>query len=175
MRTSCCHFAAFALILAASSVKTGAQESPKVAPNAPPDQPVSAADLCQWSAMVQAIKPYRDRARRSYPSAKQRFIRGLPPRESFFITAILTDALGHHEQVFIAVDSVVESKIVGRVWNDILLVRGYQRGQRYETPEVDIVDWLISKPDGTEEGNEVGKFLDTYRPPQTCSSAASTG
>jgi hypothetical protein len=27
---------------------------------------------------------------------------------------------------------------------------------------------MISRPDGTEEGNVVGKFLDTYRPPATC-------
>jgi hypothetical protein len=27
---------------------------------------------------------------------------------------------------------------------------------------------MIAKPDGSEEGNVVGKFLDTYRPPATC-------
>lgn len=27
--------------------------------------------------------------------------------------------------------------------------------------EKDIIDWLISKPDRSEEGNFVGKFLDT--------------
>ena len=30
--------------------------------------------------------------------------------------------------------------------------------------ESDVLDWTISKPDGTEEGNFVGKFLDTYKP-----------
>ena len=29
---------------------------------------------------------------------------------------------------------------------------------------LEVLDWTISKPDGTEEGNFVGKFLDTYRP-----------
>jgi hypothetical protein len=27
---------------------------------------------------------------------------------------------------------------------------------------------MISNPDGSEEGNEVGKFLDTYTPPAAC-------
>jgi hypothetical protein len=27
-----------------------------------------------------------------------------------------------------------------------------------------LLDWLITRPDGTEEGNVVGKFIDTYRP-----------
>jgi hypothetical protein len=30
--------------------------------------------------------------------------------------------------------------------------------------EAELLDWLITKPDGSEEGNVVGKFLDTYRP-----------
>jgi hypothetical protein len=161
-----------AVCVAASQAQ--AQDSGKLAPNAPADRPVSAADICQWNAMVAATKPYTDRARSSYPAAKQRFIRGLPPKESFFVTAVLHDSLGHHEQVFIAVDSIVGTTISGRVWNDLLIVRGYRRGQRYEMPEADLVDWLIAKPDGTEEGNEVGKFLDTYTPPQTCSDRAST-
>ena len=30
-----------------------------------------------------------------------------------------------------------------------------------EFNEKDILDWLIAKPDGSEEGNFIGKFLDT--------------
>lgn len=41
------------------------------------------------------------------------------------------------------------------------LVRQYRRGDHNELKEADLVDWLISKPDGSEEGNVVGKFLDT--------------
>jgi hypothetical protein len=37
-------------------------------------------------------------------------------------------------------------------------------GDRYATAETELLDWLITKPDGTEEGNVVGKFLDTYQP-----------
>ena len=117
--------------------------------------------------MIAAIKPYSERARSTYPAVKQRFLKGLPPRQSFFVTVALSDSAGRHEQVFLLVDSISNSRIVGRIWNDILLVRGYRRGQRHEISEAQIVDWLVSKPDGSEEGNEVGKFLDTYSPP-TC-------
>ena len=41
---------------------------------------------------------------------------------------------------------------------------GYGMGQFYSLPESQLIDWMIAKPDGTEEGNEVGKFLDTYHP-----------
>lgn len=156
------------LTLATSATTSAAQEQHKLAPNAPADQPVSAADLCQWKAMVSAIKPYSERARNTYPMVKQRFLKGLPHGESFFVTAALTDSAGHHEQVFLLVDSISNFRIVGRIWNDILVVSGYRRGQHYEMPEAEIIDWLISKPDGSEEGNEVGKFLDTYQPPDPC-------
>lgn len=51
----------------------------------------------------------------------------------------------------------------GIIANQIVVVNGYSRGQKYSVKEPDILDWLISKPDGSEEGNFVGKFLDTYR------------
>ena len=33
-----------------------------------------------------------------------------------------------------------------------------------ELAESDLLDWVIRKPYGSEEGNVVGKFLDTYNP-----------
>ena len=40
---------------------------------------------------------------------------------------------------------------------------GYRGGDAYSFPETDLIDWTISKPDGTEEGNFVGNFLDSYQ------------
>jgi len=37
-------------------------------------------------------------------------------------------------------------------------------GQRITIPESKIDNWVIVRPDGTEEGNYVGKFLDHYKP-----------
>lgn len=45
----------------------------------------------------------------------------------------------------------------------MLGVTGYKRGDPHDLPEAEIVDWLISRPDGSEEGNVVGKFLDEWQ------------
>jgi hypothetical protein len=62
------------------------------------------------------------------------------------------------------VQDVTEQKVTGVIANDIYLVEGYEMGQVHTFDETELIDWLISKPDGSEEGNLVGKFLDTYRP-----------
>jgi hypothetical protein len=48
----------------------------------------------------------------------------------------------------------------------VRLVRGYRWQQQYELPEAEVFDWTIVDPLGREEGNVVGKFLDTFRDPQ---------
>ena len=70
---------------------------------------------------------------------------------------------GAFEQVFIAVRSIEGGTIRGKIWSEIATVRGYRFGDAYAFPETELLDWLITHPDGTEEGNEVGKFLDTYQ------------
>jgi hypothetical protein len=110
------------------------------------------------------MAPYVARARASWPGAKARYLAGLPRQTGFFVTARLRDLHGRQEQVFIAVDTLRSDSIFGRIWSEISLVEGFHLRQRYSLPEADLIDWLITKPDGTEEGNVVGIFLDTYRP-----------
>ncbi len=114
------------------------------------------------------MAPYEAQARASYPDAKRRFLAGLPEGHTFFVTTRIRDDLGHQEQVFVVVDSLAGARIIGRIWSQIQLVRGYHLGQRYEFDERALVDWTVARPDGTEDGNVVGKFLDTYTPPLTC-------
>ena len=145
-----------------------AQQPIYVAPNAPRDQPANLAAQCQWRELIKATEPMVAEARRTYPAAKQRFIAGLPPRQTFFITVRIDDSLAHHEQIFVAVDSIFGDRLVGRIASEIGVVRGYRAGQRYVAREPEVIDWLISKPDGSEDGNVVGKFLDTYQPSRDC-------
>lgn len=42
-------------------------------------------------------------------------------------------------------------------------LRGFKKGDKLKVEEKDVLDWTISKPDGTEEGNVIGKFLDTWK------------
>ena len=169
MQTQLPRAALFAGAIAALPLRLLTGQQPiYVAPNAPRDQPADLTSQCQWRALVKTVEPLVAEARRTYPAAKQRYLAGLPPRQTLFITVRLDDSLAHHEQVFVAVDSAIGDRIVGRIASQIDVVRGYRAGQRYVAHEADIVDWLISKPDGSEEGNAVGKFLDTYQPPRDC-------
>ena len=54
--------------------------------------------------------------------------------------------------------------IQGILASDLELIRNHTKGEKLNCSESEILDWTITKPDGTEEGNFVGKFLDTYQP-----------
>jgi hypothetical protein len=148
---------------ATSALSQETNKLPVLAPNAPADksQPVRSTEQ---KALDDAIKPYVEKARKTYPGAKERFLAGLPPKHVFFVTTRLHDSAGHWEQVFIAVQEIKDGIIKGLIASDIETVSGYKAGDKYSFPESELLDWTVSKPDGTEEGNFVGKFLDTYKP-----------
>lgn len=134
---------------------------PVLSKDAPPDKPMSATEN-EVDRMHKAMEPYVQEAKRTYPAAKQKFLKGLPEGEHFFVTTRLRDAQGRIEQVFIAVNDIQDGVIRGIIFSQIMLVEGYSARQPYSFPETELVDWLITKPDGSEEGNVVGKFLDTF-------------
>jgi hypothetical protein len=152
------------LLLLVSCASAGQRQDVHLAPNAPADRPVriSAHDpdeaLRKWRALV---APYVEQARITYPQAKGRYLAGLPPQQTFFVTTVLRDLQGHFEYVFIVVHRIAEQKVTGRIATQVDLVQGYRGGDAVTFPEAEVVDWMISKPDGSEEGNLVGKFLDT--------------
>ncbi|HKY44811.1 MAG TPA: DUF2314 domain-containing protein [Pyrinomonadaceae bacterium] len=152
------------VILGVAGVATPQQPKPEiyVAPNAPKDKPVSAGGS-QAEQIEAAIKPYIEKAKSTYPQAKARFLSGLPPRHTFFVTTRLSDSSKRIEQVFIAVKEIKDGRISGFIASEIQLVSGYREGDAYSFPESELIDWTISKPDGTEEGNFVGNFLDSYQ------------
>jgi hypothetical protein len=135
---------------------------PVLSKDAPADKPAHATTADEVDAMHVAMEPYVQQARKTYPSARAKFLKGLPPGEHFFVTTRLRDSEGRLEQVFIAVSSVEAGIVKGIIFSPIQVVSGYAYKQPYSFPEEELVDWLITKPDGSEEGNLVGKFLDTY-------------
>jgi hypothetical protein len=154
-----------ASILVAASTTVVAMAAPALLQRAPNDIPVAVA-RCQWDASVRAMEPHVQKARGSWPGAKARFIKGLPSGHAMFVTVRLRDERDLREQVFISVDSVVGGAIFARISSDVSLVRGYRTGQAYSVIEDQLVDWTIVRPDGTEEGNVVGIFLESYLPPK---------
>lgn len=153
-----------ALMLATAGVAISQQPKQEiyVAPNAPKDKPVNAKQS-EAEQIEAAIKPYIEKARNTYPQAKARFLNRLPPKHTFFITTRLVDETKRFEQVFIAVKEIKDGKISGVIASEIRLVSGYKEGDTYSFPEAELIDWTITKPDGTEEGNFVGNFLDSFQ------------
>jgi hypothetical protein len=149
----------FVLFCAASTLAFA--QVPPLSPNAPKDKP-QAITANHVSAYQAAIAPYIAEAKRTYPAAEARFLHGLPTGEHFYVTTRLHDQLGKVEQVFIAVQSIKNGVVSGRISSQINMVAGYKLGEAYSFPESQVIDWLITHPDGSEEGNYVGKFLDTY-------------
>lgn len=130
--------------------------------NAPVDRPFK-ANAQQLEQYEKAIAPYVAKARSTYPAAKARFIAGLPPGYSFAVRVRLTDRTGRREDSFLTVKKISGDKITG-VLGAVDLLRSYKKGQTITVNENQIDNWLILRPDGTEEGNYVGKFLDHYKP-----------
>lgn len=146
-----------------SPAPAGLPPSPKLSPDAPNDQPVDATGKGEAEAYRTAIAPYVEQGRKTYPEAKKRFLAGLPEGHHFFAVTNLRDGTGTYEQVFIAVAKIRDGQITGRIASEILGVKGYKNGEPYTFPEDELVDWMIARPDGSEEGNVVGKFLDEWQ------------
>ena len=128
----------------------------------PPDRPLAQTEP-QLQKLNAAIAPYVARARQSYPQARARFLAGLPSGQTFFVVARITDSTGKWEQVFIRVKSILDGRVMGTIASQTMLVTSLKNGDPYELAESDLLDWVIAMPDGSEEGNVVGKFLDTYK------------
>jgi uncharacterized protein YegJ (DUF2314 family) len=156
-------FALFVMCAAPSQAQTGQDGSGRTQASAPPqDKPiqVKSEELRRYE---EAIRPSVEKARKTYPEAKKRFLAGLPRGYAFYLTAQLRDKTGRYEQTFIEVREIKDTTVKGIIANDITLVSGYEIGDEYSFPESEILDWTITAPDGTEEGNFVGKFLDEYQ------------
>ena len=134
----------------------------KTAKNAPPDKPVVLTNKFSLADYDKAIAPAVAKARATYPDAKKRFLAGLPLGHTFVVRTRLTDSRGKAEDCLIEVDSVTDDQISGKI-NRVDLLDNYKAGQQITFPEGKIDNWLILRPDGTEDGNYVGKFLDHYK------------
>ena len=133
--------------------------------NSPHDKPVEIpSNAEQVRKFEDAIAPYVKKARDTLPDAKKKYLVGLPPNQTFYVTIKLYGASEKFEQVFVKVTSWKGATIQGILSSDISSIHDHSIGEKLTCNESDILDWTISKPDGTEEGNFVGKFLDTYQP-----------
>lgn len=139
---------------------TAGNVAAQLAPNAPPDKALTFQEQ-QLAAFEKAIAPYVKVARETYPGVRARFLQGLPQGQHFFVVARASDESGRWEQIFVRVETIRDGIIAGVVSSQVSLP-GLKLGQSFSVKEGELLDWVITKPDGSEEGNVVGKFLDTY-------------
>ncbi len=114
------------------------------------------------SYVEKLIAPHIRKAKQTLPKAKKKFLEGLPHGYSFFVTVDLRSNSGDKENAFIEVERWDNNKITGILSTKLQLVKEYQFGQRLIVSEDNVIDWTITSPDGKEEGNFIGKFLDSY-------------
>ncbi len=152
---------ALALCFAHAASGTLVDAEPKPLPT---DKPGTVQGQQKIDQFEIAIAPYVAKARKTYPAAKQRWQNGLPAGNQFFLVTRVYDCETHWEQSFIAVESIAGGTVKGRIASELSNVRKFKQGDAYEFPESAILDWVIVRPDGSEEGNVVGNFLDNYNP-----------
>jgi uncharacterized protein YegJ (DUF2314 family) len=161
-----CASLGFLLALPATAqMRTSLANGAALAPNAPADRPVKMATqgdemAAALAAFDQHIAPAVKQARATLPQAKRRFLKGLPSGQMFFVTTRITDPNGLLEQVFVRVWQWQGVQIRGEIANELGTVKTYQQGQLINFPESTVLDWTIGHPDGTEEGNYVGKLIE---------------
>jgi hypothetical protein len=113
-----------------------------------------------------AIRPFIAQARATWPDAKARYLAGLPDGQILFVTVRLFEdgadrAGSDYEQIFVRVDAFDGSTVHGRIANDLVKLRAHRNGDPIDVAEADVLDWTITRPDGSEEGNLIGKYHDT--------------
>ena len=111
----------------------------------------------------QMIAPYVEQARKTLPNVKKRFLAGLKEGEKFYLVIRIYDKDGKFEQVFVRITDWKDTVITGNIRNELYVVKEYQNGQLITFKEKDVMDWFIREPGGGEEGNFVGKYLDSVQ------------
>ena len=132
------------------------------------DKPVVAvqADVAEATQPLQLKKQLDaviaapiSKARRSLHQTKQRYQAGLDAGAKLLLTARIFDTSGVFEQVFVEVLEWSGSDVTAKIVSDLDAVREYRKEQTITFSEKNVLDWIIIRPDGSEEGNFVGKYL----------------
>jgi uncharacterized protein YegJ (DUF2314 family) len=139
---------------------------------APADRSTATHGKEEVEAYDRSIALYIAKARASYPSAKKRYLAGLASGFTFAVWIRLYQndektREDRHEDVFVVVEQIKNGTIRGSIGNNLDLLTNYEKGQTIKFPESDVKNWVIVRPDGSEEGNDVGKFLEHWKPPKT--------
>jgi uncharacterized protein YegJ (DUF2314 family) len=119
----------------------------------PLDNSMRTTSEAETSRLDKAMQPYVVKARAGLPGIKKRFDAGLKD-EVLMLTL----------RVYLATVKKWDDKgITGIIASDVMGIKSHKMGDEINFPEKDVLDWTIEKSDGTEEGNVVGNFLNTFK------------
>lgn len=99
-----------------------------------------------------------ERARKAFFAQEERFRRGLAPGEHLLIKAGFK-AADQTEFMWVEVTKWKKDAIEGILSSDPYYVKKLRAGMRVTVALADVYDYILYKPDGSEEGNETGKVL----------------
>ena len=122
---------------------------------------ISAEKLTEFQA---AIEPYAKKARETLPGVKKRYLNGLVEEEMLYVVVRLPDQNGGFEQAYVRVRDWQGEDLLGTVASRLSIAQSQHTGVLISFKEEAIVDWVLVKADGYEEGNYVGRFLEQYKP-----------
>lgn len=108
------------------------------------------------------LAPHIAAARQTLPGVKQRFLAGLPRGSTLFVTIALQDAR-NKENAYVTVERWSGAQISGIMATELRTVRRYRMGEPLVVSEQDVIDWTITSATGKEEGNFIGKFIDSQK------------
>jgi tetratricopeptide (TPR) repeat protein len=103
-----------------------------------------------------------EEARKTLPRAKNKYLKGLPRGNSFFVTVELNTGNNNYENIYLYVMQWYKELISGIISTHLSKSSMFHYGQRINVYEKSVIDWTIVDQNGKEEGNYLGKFIDTY-------------
>ena len=140
------------LLCACSAERAGRADRPGM---------VGAEKIGQFEA---AIEPHVKEARLRLPEVKRRFQEGLDEGETLYVVVRLPRGGGGFEQAYVMVKDWQAGDLLGSVANQSGPLGPQPPADLISFKEAVILDWVIAKSDGYEEGNFVGRFLEGYQP-----------
>ncbi|TGE09646.1 hypothetical protein [Hymenobacter fodinae] len=102
----------------------------------------------------------RKEAKRTLPQLRQRYQRGLPVGTICYLTVNTLNESATPEPLVVEVATWQAGKLTGRIMRLSHEEGRAMAGAPVSFEETAILDWLLLRPNGAEEGNYVGKYLD---------------
>ena len=124
------------------------------------DSLFGAEDSVVYTKHDEELLKASEAAKLRFPELKKQLSDGLAPGYSIMVKAPFETDDGDNEWMWVEVTKWNETEMEGILQNDPLKIKNLKAGALIRFDESDVFDYLLSKPDGSFEGNETGKILE---------------